>query len=252
MGDWVQNRIPEISSFGKSDRGLRRANNEDAFAVKPELGIMALADGMGGAAAGELASRIFIESALEVFSESAVRSEQEATKLVRKIFQRANEKILNHVKDNPRHKGMGCTAELMVYYGENFILGHVGDSRTYRFRKGQLQQLTHDHSLVQDQIDKGLIALAEAKNHSLRNVILRAVGVRENLAIDLVRGKIPPGDLFLICSDGLTNMVDDNSIKDVLSSDTNLPQKVEYLIELAKASGGDDNITVILSQIMGL
>jgi serine/threonine protein phosphatase PrpC len=145
---------------------------------------------------------------------------------------------------------MGCTAELVGFFNEGFVLGHMGDSRTYRFRNGQLKQLTQDHSLVQDQIDHGLITPAEARNHPLRNVILRAVGVKKSAALDLIRGKAFPGDLFLLCSDGLTDMVDDTLIQETLSSSIVLPEKVENLVELAKSAGGYDNITVVLSEIV--
>ncbi|MDY7034278.1 MAG: Stp1/IreP family PP2C-type Ser/Thr phosphatase [Thermodesulfobacteriota bacterium] len=249
MFGFLHKRTQKIVSVGKSDVGLKRSHNEDDFMVRPELGLCILADGMGGAAAGELASRIFVEHSVEVFSNTGGQSEKDAADLVLRAFQYANDGILSHVNENPHHKGMGCTAELMAFYNEGFILGHVGDSRTYRLRKGQLKQLTRDHSLVQDQIDKGLITLEEAKNHSLRNIILRAVGIEENISVDFVQGKTLLHDIFLLCSDGLTDMVDDMVIQDALSSDTTLSHKAENLIELAKSAGGYDNITVILSEV---
>lgn len=243
-------RAPQIASFGKSDRGLKRSNNEDTFLVRPELGLCLVADGMGGAAAGELASGIFAETTLEVFSKAKRQSEQEILEIVQRVFAWANERILNHVKENPHHQGMGCTAELVAFSDDSFVLGHIGDSRTYRLRTGQLKQLTQDHSLVQDQVDQGLITPAEARNHPMRNVILRALGVNESLALDLLRGKTLSGDVFLLCSDGLTDMVDDALIQEVLSSTMALPQKVEKLIELANTAGGYDNITVVLSEVV--
>jgi len=242
-------RIPQTVCFGKTDTGLRRSNNEDAFIVRPELGLCLVADGMGGAAAGELASSIFAETTLEVFSKAEGQSEQETLELVQRAFAWTNERILNHVKENPHHQGMGCTAELVAFSDESFVLGHMGDSRTYRFRTGQLKQLTQDHSLVQDQLDQGLITPAEARNHPMRNVILRALGVKESLALDVLRGKTLSGDLFLLCSDGLTDMVDDTLIEEVLSSTMLLPQKVEKLIDLANSAGGRDNITVVLCEV---
>lgn len=239
----------KISLTGKSDVGLKRRNNEDAFVISPEFGFCLAADGMGGAAAGELASRFFAETATEVFSGSDTRTERERLELVQKTFSLANKRILDHVGRNIHHKGMGCTAELLAFSDEGFVLGHIGDSRTYRLRDGQLKQLTQDHSLVQGQIDQGLITKAEARNHRLRNVILRAVGVNENLALDLLSGKIFPGDLFLLCSDGLTDMVDDAIIHQVLTSVIPLSQKADQLIDLANTAGGMDNITVVLSGI---
>lgn len=242
-------QMPKIVSFGKSDVGLKRTNNEDAFLVRHELGLCLVADGMGGAAAGELASRIFAETALEVFSTAGGRSEKEIYRLVQRTFGWANERILAHVKEEPRHKGMGCTADLVAFSDEGFVLGHIGDSRTYRLRKGKLKQLSKDHSFVQDQIDRGLIAFGEATNHPLRNLVLRAVGVKEDLALDLVRGKTFPGDVFLLCSDGLTDMLDDTLIREIVSSTIPLPQKVEQLVDTANSAGGHDNITVVLSEM---
>jgi protein phosphatase len=241
--------MPRLVSFGKSDNGLKRVRNEDAFVVKPDLGFCSVADGMGGAAAGEIASRIFAETALEVFAKAEGESDQERHDSVERAFTLAHERILECVRENPHFQGMGCTAELAVFYNESVILGHVGDSRTYLFRKGLLKQLTRDHSLVQDQIDRGLISTADARRHPMRNVILRAVGVSENLAVDILKGIILPGDIFLLCSDGLTDMVNDTEIEEVLSFPVSLAQKVEELIECAKSAGGHDNITVILTEI---
>lgn len=239
----------QIVSFGITDCGLRRSNNEDAYLAKPEFGFCLVADGMGGAAAGELASQIFSDTTLEVFS-AAPLSPPDPVQLVQKSFILANERILKHTDQVPAHKGMGCTAELIAFSGDKFILGHMGDSRTYRLKNGQLKQLSQDHSLVQDQLDRGLITPEEAKNHSMKNVILRAVGVDETPALDLVRGNLSAGDLFLLCSDGLTDMVEDSDISAILASESDLPQKAGQLIELAKTGGGRDNITVVLIEII--
>lgn len=241
--------MTKIRFSGKSDTGLVRRNNEDTFVIEPDVGFCLVADGMGGGAAGELASRIFAESALEVFLDFEDPSEQKVVETVKKAFQMANEKILDYASRNSLHESMGCTAELIVFTGGGFVLGHMGDSRTYRLRNGLLKQLTKDHSLVQDQIDQGAITPEEARNHSLRHVILRAVGAEESLALDLIRGKTYPDDLFLLCSDGLTDMVDDDLIGHVFKSADSLNQKAEKLIELAKSAGGNDNITVVLSEI---
>ena len=249
MFGFSQKRTQKIVAVGKSDVGLKRSNNEDAFLLRPEQGLCILADGMGGAAAGELASHIFVENAVEVFSQSTGQSEREMLELTQRAFQYANEGILSHVKENPHHQGMGCTAEILAFYNGGFVLGHVGDSRTYRLRKGQLKQLTHDHSFVQDQVDKGLMTPEQARNHSQRNIILRAVGIEENLSVDFVKGKAFQHDMYLLCSDGLTDMVDDEIILKTLLSPMPLSQKADSLIELAKSAGGFDNITVVLSEV---
>lgn len=236
--------------YGKSDVGLRRRNNEDTFVVSPEFNFGLVSDGMGGEAAGELASRMFAETSTDVFSGSYCQSEEEASDLVQKSFRSANKKILDHVKDNTEHEGMGCTAELISFFGDGFVIGHIGDSRTYRLRNGRFKQLTSDHSLVQDQINQGLISPAEARNHSFRNVLLLAVGINERIDLDLLSGKIFSQDIFLLCSDGLTDMVDDSTIWSILSSKNSLNNKVDELVDVAKDSGGKDNITVVLCEIL--
>jgi serine/threonine protein phosphatase PrpC len=241
--------IPKVNSFGKSDIGLKRLKNEDAFVLKPELGLFSVADGMGGAAAGALASSIFAAAAIEIFSNTELQFEQERVDAVNRTFSLAHERIRDSVRQNPRHHGMGCTAELLVLYNKSCILGHVGDSRIYLFRGSELRQLTKDHSFVQNQIDQGLITAAAARKHRLRNVIHRAVGIEENLAVDVLRGKTLPGDIFLLCSDGLTDMVDDMFIQETLLPNVSLQSKVERLIELANSAGGYDNVTVILCEI---
>lgn len=235
--------------IGKSDVGLVRPNNEDTFLVNQEAGYCLVADGMGGAAAGETASNIFAETADEVFAGSKLESEQDVLSCVQSTFRLANDRILAHVAQYPEHQGMGCTAELLAFTGTGFVIGHMGDSRTYRFRDDTLKQLTKDHSLVQDQIDQGLITQEQARNHSMRNVILRAVGVRPSPALDTLRGPAYKGDLFLLCSDGLTDLVEDEEINEVLGFEIEMDMKIEHLIDLAKKAGGKDNITVVLAKV---
>lgn len=237
-----------VTSFGKSDVGLKRSHNEDAFVTGDESGLAVVADGMGGAAAGEVASRIFIETAAEVLSRKR-SSEKETVKWVQHAFRLANTRILDYARANPQCRGMGCTAEAIVFFQDRYVVGHVGDSRTYLFRSGKLKQITKDHSLVEEQRDQGLITDAEARNHPHRNIILRAVGVDERFTVDIVSGKVGPGDCFLLCSDGLTDMVDDPAIEDVLSRCLDISQQVENLIDLARSAGGDDNITVVLCEV---
>jgi PPM family protein phosphatase len=239
----------KIMAFGITDVGLKRTNNEDAFVVRPDLGFWAVADGMGGAAAGEVASRIFIETATEVFA--AHSTEETRMDRVKRAFTLANKRMLDHVDAYPDHAGMGCTAEILAVEGTEIIIGHVGDSRTYRLRNGQLKQLTQDHSLVQEQVNKGIITATEARSHSMRNVILRAVGAKETVELDLLKGKGLPGDIFLLCSDGLTDMIEDEAIRNCLSQGENLQVLAGQLIELAKAAGGKDNVSVVLVKLLG-
>lgn len=246
----IENAMNRFIAVGKSDVGLKRSNNEDAFLVKPDLGFCLVADGMGGAAAGEIASRILSDTAFEVFSSTTASTPDETTLQVQRAFGLANERIQTHIQQYPEHKGMGCTAELLAFSGTDFVIGHIGDSRTYRLASGQLKQLTKDHSLVQEQIDLGLITPMEARAHAMRNVILRAVGVEENLALDIVQGKAIRGDLFLLCSDGLTDMITDATIQEAVLSISPMEDKITQLIDLAKAAGGLDNITVALVEMI--
>ena len=238
-----------IDFIGKTDIGLVRPNNEDTFIINTKAEFCLVADGMGGAAAGETASRIFAQTAEEIFETNHPTDESEVVQSVQSTFREANERILAHAAKFPEHQGMGCTAELLAFTSAGFVIGHMGDSRTYRFRQGSLKQLTKDHSLVQDQIDQGLITKEQARTHSMRNVILRAVGVRPSPALDTLRGPVFQGDLFLLCSDGLTDMVEDEQILQVLCLNGDITLKLEHLIDMAKKAGGKDNVTVVLAEV---
>ncbi len=242
----------EIIFAGKTDVGRKRTNNEDVFTVEPKLGFCLVADGLGGAAAGELASKIFLETALEVFQNAANCTVAEVTTRIQISFVMANENILKHTQTNPAHKGMGCTAELMAFYEEGFVLGHIGDSRTYRFRNGKFLKLTQDHSFVQEQVDKGVITQENARNHPLRNVIQKAVGIDKQIELDIVKSKVLPRDQYLLCSDGLTDMVADDMILKTLKLNMNLNLKVDHLIEMALSAGGRDNVSVVLLEIVNV
>jgi len=231
---------------GLTDIGLRRTNNEDCFLVHRAAGFFLVADGMGGAAAGEIASRIFTDTAGQTILRQEHRTEEEAVSLIKETFLAANANIRTHIQDTPEHNGMGCTADLLLFHDHGFVIGHIGDSRTYRLRQGHLTRLTKDHSLIQDQLDQGMISKAEASVHRLRNVIIKAVGIKDQLEIDITRGRFIPGDLFLLCSDGLTDMVSEEDIKNILLYNGSLSDRTTLLIEEAKTGGGRDNITVVL------
>lgn len=237
----------KITCTGKSDVGQKRPNNEDALIIRSDLGFLAVADGMGGAASGEVASSIFIDTTLELMS--AASPNGIVAELIQKTFLVANERIFRQARKNSLHQGMGCTAELLAFRDQTYMLGHVGDSRTYLLRGGRLRQITKDHSLVQEQLDLGLITQAEARTHSMRNVIVRAVGVGETLAVDIIRGRLQRGDLFLLCSDGLTDMVEDDGIYRLLTLPLGLEERVTKLVEAGNAAGGHDNITVALCEV---
>jgi PPM family protein phosphatase len=233
----------------KTDPGLRRSSNEDICLVDAERGYFLVADGIGGAAAGEIASAFFAKTTAATFSASSNRTLEETLNLVKQSFLAANSRIVEHIEATPSHAGMGCTAEILAFHASGFILGHIGDSRTYRLRQTRLAQLTKDHSLVQQQIDQGLISQEQARNHAMKHVILRAVGVDGQLAIDIIQGQVLPEDLFLLCTDGLSDMIEDYQIREILLTEEPLMEKAEMLVRLANAAGGRDNISVVLIEV---
>lgn len=236
----------KLISASATDVGLRRTNNEDASLVQPEERLFALSDGMGGAAAGEIASGYFIDTVREVFSGQNRASEETVCALVREAFSLSNQRIIGHTAEHPQDVGMGCTGELLTFHADRYVIGHVGDSRIYLFRGGKLRQITRDHSLVQLQVDQGIISPQEAKQHPMKNIILRALGSDPSLSLDLIKGTVLHRDIFLLCSDGLSDMVADAAIQDILATTQSLEYKVRSLIDSANAAGGRDNITVIL------
>jgi protein phosphatase len=242
--------VSRLRFSGRTDVGRRRTTNQDTYRIDPELGFCLVADGIGGAAAGDRASHFFSDAAAKVFDRHPERSEKSLFQTVQEVFNLANTWILEHVNRYPGHKGMGSTAELLAFSTDGFVLGHMGDSRTYRLRNGVLKQITQDHSLVQQQIDQGIISAEEARRHPLRHVILRAVGIDEQLALDVIRGQILHEDLFLLCSDGLSSMVEHRFIARTLQSANDLDRKVELLVQAALSAGGYDNITVVLVEII--
>ena len=236
----------------ESDKGLVRSYNEDTCLVNNEDRYFLVADGMGGAAAGEMASSLFRETVVDLFSATPRHclTGESVQELVFECFQSAHARILSHVEEEPAHEGMGCTAELLVFFDNDIVIGHVGDSRTYRLHNQRLNQLTTDHSFVQEQQDLGLITREQAKTHTLKNLILRVVGSSENLEVDLIGSTIEPGDIFLLCTDGLSDMVPDEQIEEILSYDMDLQVKATMLIDRANYSGGKDNISVTLIAII--
>lgn len=239
-----------IESCGRTDVGMRRSNNEDTFVSSPERGLLALADGMGGAASGEVASGIFADTVQELFSGGPQRVEDEAEDLVRRTFLLANQRIRELAAKEPKHKDMGCTGEMVVFTDEGYVVGHVGDSRIYLFRGDRLRQVTKDHSFVQEQVDQGVLTPEQARVHAYRHMILRAVGIHDSLSVDLISGKAYPGDLFLLCSDGLSDMVRDSLIEETLASGLTLGEKADRLVRYACDAGGHDNVTVVLGLVL--
>lgn len=240
----------KVESCGRTDVGLRRSNNEDAFVSAPEPGVLALADGMGGAASGEVASGVFADTVRELLSAVPLYAFESTEELVRETFLLANRRIRELAARKPEHKDMGCTGEMVVFADDRYVVGHVGDSRVYLLRGGRLRQVTKDHSFVQEQVDLGLLTPEQARVHPYRHMILRAIGIHDSLAVDLISGKAHPDDIFLLCSDGLSDMVGDLLIEERLTSDMSLGDKADRLVRDACDAGGHDNVTVVLGLVL--
>jgi len=229
------------ASAGVSDPGRRRRRNEDSYVCEPPL--FAIADGMGGAQAGEVASRL----AAAVLRE-ANGDELSEARLV-ELIQEANRRVFQRSSEDAATSGMGTTMTVALVRDESIVVAHVGDSRAYRVRAGELEQLTEDHSLVGELLRSGRLSAEEAETHPQRSVITRAIGTEPDVDVDTFTIPGQPGDLFLLCSDGLTDMVPDREIFSVLDASDDLDAAARALVAAANAGGGEDNITVVLFQI---
>ncbi len=224
--------------FQATHVGKVRHNNEDSLIViEPETFVVA--DGMGGAQAGEVASQMLVETVKEFLSETPPYNEQ----ILSQAILLANRKILNLARQNPNYLGMGTTATILSLDDRKAYFAHVGDSRIYRLRNNFLEQLTEDHSYVETLVRRGEITPEEARVHPMKNVLTQAVGVVENISVDTANFPVESGDTFLLCTDGLTNMVDDENIAKILQGASN---PADALIDAALKAGGRDNISVIV------
>ncbi len=228
-----------------TDTGRRRPQNEDTFVCDPPL--FAVADGVGGAQAGEIASRL-AAAALE-----ERHPEAHGENVLSELLREANDRIYRHSLDNPAAAGMGTvvTALLVDEIAGTVAIGHVGDSRAYRVRNGELEQLTSDHSLVGELVRAGRLSTEEAEQHPHRSVITRAVGTEPSVEVDTFTLALAPGDIYLICSDGLTDLVRDEQITELIAGADNAPDAAaEALVGAANRAGGIDNITVVLFEVI--
>jgi len=237
----------------RSDRGRIRPGNEDALLADGETGLFAVADGMGGHAAGEVASRVAIEAlrsaAQNAPGETGPSASTNARKWLASSVEAANRAVYEAARADPRLGGMGTTLTALYIHPPIACYAHVGDSRMYRLRGGRLQQITRDHTWVQEQVDAGLLSPAQAAVHPQRSVLTRAVGTSDAVAVESADLGAEPGDLFLLASDGLTGMLTDDQIAAVLMNGTSLDGIADDLIREANARGGVDNITVVLVRL---
>ena len=250
----------EFEVGGRTDVGRHRTNNEDNFSVVPELGLFVLSDGMGGEAAGELASKIAVEEISQHMREvarngSATASGEpnpqfsEHTNHLAAALRRSNRVIWAAGKQHASQRGMVATVDAALLQGPVLSIAHVGDSRVYLLRGGQLKQLTEDHSLVMEQVRRGLMTREEAEQSEVQNVLIRALGTEENVTVDLDEVFVMPGDQVLLCSDGLTRMVPESGIAQVISEAETPRQACDRLVEIANDNGGADNVTVVVVRI---
>jgi len=237
--------------------GMVRSHNEDSIAADQEVGLAVLADGMGGYNAGEVASGIAVELIkTEMAKALAGRKPEElngqsAERLIAEHAMRANAAIYHAAQSQPQYSGMGTTLVVALWHNNQVSVGHVGDSRLYRLRGGVLEQITRDHSLLQEQIDSGMITKEQARYSQNKNLVTRAVGIDPEVETEVHTYPAQPDDIYLLCSDGLSDMVTDEDIQLTLASlRSNLPLAAQQLVQQANDNGGRDNVSVILVRVV--
>lgn len=242
--------------------GIVRSHNEDSVACEAVIGLVVLADGMGGYNAGEVASGITVSVLTSEVSQGLQQSnpahlDQESgdeygVLLLRENILRANATIFNAAQSQSQYAGMGTTVVAGLFYDNRVAVAHVGDSRLYRLRGETLEAITRDHSLLREQIDSGMLSVEEARSSKNKNLVTRAVGIDANVDSEIYIHDVAVGDVYLFCSDGLNDMVEDEDIQSVLyAMQGNLPLAVEQLIQMANDNGGRDNVSVILVKVKG-
>lgn len=238
-----------ITCAGRTDVGIIRSGNEDNYLMVSDRGIFVVADGMGGHAAGEVASEMAVRFiARELGSLKGLTDDQVAERM-RLAIRTANGAIFQRTLTEHDKRGMGTTVTALVLYDARFLIGQVGDSRAYLLREGKLNQLTKDHSYVQEQVDAGYLTPEQARAHPYSNVITRCVGANSDVVPDIYVGRVKPQDLLLLASDGLTGMLEDYQLAEILGADRLPQQQVDQLIAEANRHGGLDNITAILVRV---
>jgi len=249
---------------GKSDTGQKRKNNEDYFLVESDLGFMIVADGMGGHAAGEVASKLASTLCTEqlkrslrtghvpVFYHVPQNSELDPRSIILgDCVKFSNNAVFEASQRNSKNKNMGTTLVAALWLDDKLAVAHVGDSRLYQFRNNELTQITTDHSFVQEQIDKGLIKPEDAEKSDMKNLLTRSIGIEDDVQVDITEILIQPDDFILLCSDGLTKMLDNSQIATVFNTETDPNTIVSRLIEEANNKGGQDNVTAVVAKVEG-
>jgi len=246
----------------RTDLGRVRKNNEDNFVAVPELGLYVLSDGMGGEAHGEVASGLAVDAIrdhcaewmrspdMPLFGETLPNLPARANRLASAV-RLANRAIYESAQKHPSQKGMGATVVTIWLDDEQMSVAHVGDSRLYRMRQGQLEQITQDHSLVAEQVRRGILTQQQADSSQMQSVLIRALGIDAEVEVDAEEHPVLPGDTLVLCSDGLNRMVSDPDIGSILNTSLSAKEAVDRLISLANENGGEDNVTVIVVRVGG-
>ncbi len=249
-----------VTSFGSTDVGLLRTHNEDCFAVDDREQVYVLADGMGGHNHGEVASRIAVNTIREYLAKALDNNDstlplgydpslQRHSHCLKRSIHSAHDKVLKAIREDGSLLGMGTTVVTAMHQDDVLTIAHVGDSRGYRLRGGRLELLTQDHTWVNEQVVAGYLSEEQAKSHPLKNVVTRALGGDSEVVVDVLETEAQAGDLFVLCSDGLTTMLSDEEIHERLVASSSLEEICRRLIHDANARGGFDNITVVLMQV---
>jgi len=226
-----------------------RTSNEDSFVANPDAGLFLVADGMGGHAAGEIASQL-AASTIEGMLVREASPDANVPEILRLAAEEANQRVFEAQRQDRALSGMGSTLTVLFFRGEKYYIAHVGDSRAYRLRNGSLDQLTRDHSLVWHLYENGVLRKTDLSTHPQKNLITRSVGSHPQVEIDLEQGEACEGDIFLLCSDGLTDGVTDDGIRGILNARLSQPQQMaDLLVDAANLAGGPDNITVVVVRI---
>jgi PPM family protein phosphatase len=254
--------LPSLTWAVTSDPGLKRTSNEDSYSTRPDVGLFVVADGMGGHVAGEVASRVAVE-AIEAFIQETAGADRNRTwpfpfdptvsleaNRLRAAFRLANRKIALAIADSQDLRGMATTASAVLLGHRSASVAHVGDSRVYVLRAGTLEQITNDHSWVEEQVRAGTLSPTAARQHPWRNVVTRALSGGEDPEVDVTELNLLAGERFLLCSDGLFSVVTDAQITRILSDKTlSLPEVCRRLIDAANSGGGPDNITAVVLEV---
>lgn len=254
------NLLSSLEMESATHTGMVRSHNEDSVDVEPQIGLAVLADGMGGYNAGEVASGIATALITAGLREALTRLDAHtidkesgslvASKLLHDVVIQANSSIYESANSQPQYAGMGTTLVVGLFCDNKVAVAHIGDSRCYRLRENQLELITRDHSLLQEQIDSGLLTKEAARRSLNKNLVTRALGIEANVVPEIHEHAVQPGDIYLLCSDGLNDMVEDEDIELTVSSlSANLPLAASQLLQMANDAGGRDNISVVLIKI---